>query len=275
MGKRSWERIVYTVMLVVVVYGTAVAALLAITIIRSELQIWGGREAVAALSRPANPAHLQTYVRNVFGDPLPYAVVHVAGRVGQADNSGLIELFDLHPGRYNMTVFAGGYHPLTLDVTLEPGYNSPILKYDTGLWPEYFLVDFHIYYSEDQRLMGICGFANGSSESVYIRHARLLSPQGEVITDFLHDHDGFSYYADLSTKIKVVEEPQKALLWPPQTWQPGEFPPIPGIFHFGLYTLEVHFGSEEEHQLGQYQIVQITDHLDYELTGNPHSTPGY
>ena len=61
---------------------------------------------------------------------------------------------------------------------LEPGLNSPILKYDTGLWPEYFLVDFHIYYSEDQRLLGIRGFANGSPEPIYIG-TRAHFPQGK------------------------------------------------------------------------------------------------
>ncbi len=274
MSTRSWKRVALAALVVVALYGLGVAYLLITTIIRNELEIWGGRE-VPVLAKPANPAHFHTCVRNVFGDPLPYAVVYIAGRVGQADSTGLVEMTNLHPGRYEMSIFAGGYQPLTMEVQLEPGLNSPVIKYDTGLWPEYFLVDFHIYYSSDQRLLGILGFANGSPEPIYIHRAALISPQGEVITDFLHDHDGFAYYADLSTKIKVVEEPQKALVWPARTWQPGEFPPIPGLFRAGLYTLEVHYGNENEHRTGEYRIMQITHHLDYELTGNPHSTDNY
>jgi hypothetical protein len=272
--RRSWKGVVYAVSVVVALYGIAVGSLLITTIIRNELQIWGGRE-VPALAGPEGSAHLHMYVRNVFGDPLPYAVIYVAGRVAQADSTGFVELAGLKPGRYEMAVFAGGYQPLTLEVHLEPGRNSPVIKYDTGLWPEDFLVDFHLYHSSDQRLMGMLGFANGSAEPIYIHRAALLSPQGGLITDFLHDGDGFAYFAGLSTKITVVEEPQRALVWPPRTWQPGEFPPIPGSFQAGTYTLEIHYGSEGEHQAGEYRTLRINNHLYYDLTGNPHSGNGY
>ncbi len=275
MRERQWVRIIKRIAVVVIGYGLLVFALLITTIIRSELQIWGGSMALPAYAELESRAHLRTYVRNIFGDPLPYAVVQVGGRVVQADNTGFVEITNLRPGRYQMDVLAGGYQPFTLEVQLEEGNNSPVIKYDTGLWPEEFLVDFHIYYSSDQRLLGLTGFANGSNEPLYIVRASLLSPQGEVITDLLHENDGFAYYADFSSKIEVVNEPQKALKWPPKTWQPAEFPTIPGFFRAGLYTLEVHYGTLAEHEKGEYRIFQITDHLDYELTGNPHSTDLY
>lgn len=275
MGKHFWIRIARATAMVVIAYGVIVFSILYITIIRNELRVFGGEKSVPVLSNPLGQAHIRSYVRNVFGDPLPYAVVHINGRVAQADNTGLVELNNLKPGRYEMDIFAGNYQPRTIEVHLEGGHNSPVIKYDTGLWPEYFLVDFHIYYSGDQRLLGLTGFANGSDEPIFIHRAELISPQGEVITDFLHDHDGFAYYADFSSKIEVVGEPQLALKWPPRTWQPAEFPPIPGLFRSGMYTLKVHYGDATEHQSGRYRIFEITDHLDYELTGNPHSTDGY
>lgn len=252
-------------------YGAAVACLLIITIIRNEIQIWGGRAATVS-AQPAEPAHITTHICSVFGDPLPYAVVYVGGRVAQADSTGLVELAGLSPGRMEMTVFAGGFQPLTLEVQLEPGANSPVIKYDTGLWPESFMADFHIYYSSEQRaLLGILGFANGTAEPIYVHRAVLHTPQGQAIADLLDTGGGFEYFAGLSSKIRMVEEPRKALLWPARTWQPGEFAPIPGVFAEGAYTLEVHWGSEAEHNSGQYQVLRVTSYLDFKLSGNPHA----
>src|SRR5699024_7464450 len=147
---------------------------------------------------------LQGQVRNVFGDPVPFAVIVIADRLGQADNTGAFSLQNLPVGRHAMEIFAGNYEKYSREIQLETGINSPPIKYDTGLWPQGILVDFHVFYKETDEILGIAGFANGTTEPIYIQRATLLSPKGEVITDILHDRDGFNYYADFSSKIEIV-----------------------------------------------------------------------
>ena len=65
----------------VICYGLVVLAVVITTIIRSELRIWGGSMALPVYAELESRAHLRTYVRNIFGDPLPYAVVQIGGRV--------------------------------------------------------------------------------------------------------------------------------------------------------------------------------------------------
>lgn len=270
MRPNIWYHLLKTVIILLLAYLAVVGTLLITTIIRNELKILDGTEVVSVLTSSPGTVILRTQIRNVFGDPVPYGVVFINNRIVQGDSTGTFEAASLKPGRYTIQIFAGGYEKYSWEIQIEEGMNSPPIKYETGLWPEFFLVDFHIFFRDDSQVLGIVGYANSSEEPIYIRQATLLNPQGEVITDLLHDNDGFKYYADLSSKVDIVEEPQKALKWAPRMWLSGEFPPIKGDFRPGLYTLEVHYGTFDDHKLGRYRVLQIQDHLDLESNWNPH-----
>lgn len=275
MLSRFWRRLGKFGLIFIVAYLFFAYALLITIIFRQELQILDVRKAIVHKTISVfNPnkelCTLHGQVRNVFGDPVPHAVLLMGDYLVQADNTGTFFLEKLIPGRYTLEIFAGGYAKYQREIQLEIGSNNPTIKYEMGLWPQVFLVDFHIYYKENEAILGIVGFANGSTEEIYIQRATLLDPQGEVLSDLLHDRDGFSYYLDLSNKLEVVEEPQLALKWPPQMVQGGEFAPIKGSFKPGPYSLEVHYAFREGHELGQYQVLTITDHLDLDSDQNPH-----
>ena len=270
MRSNLWCHLLKTGIIVLLIYLVVVYTILITTIIRNELSIVDGTQVVSVLTSPPNSGVLHTQIRNVFGDPVPYGVVLINNHLVQGDNTGFFKVPSLKPGRYILQILAGGYEPYSREIQIEDGMNSPPIKYETGLWPDSFLVDFHIFFTENGQVLGIVGYANGSEEPIYIERSTLLDPRGEVITDLLHDNDGFNYYAGLSSKIEIVEEPQKALKWAPRTWLSGEFPPIQGSFLPGLYTLEVHYAGLENHKLGKYQVLQIQDHLDFENNWNPH-----
>lgn len=270
MHSRLWLRLGKLGLVLLLVYLFFSYTLLITIIIRQELTILDASKVISALSSNQGPCILQGQVRNVFGDPIPFAVIVVADRLVQADNSGTFSVDNLTPGRHTLEIFAGDYGKYTRELQLEVGINNPPIKYETGLWPQVFLVDFHIFFKENDEILGIVGFANGTNEPLFIQRATLLNPQGEVVTDILHDRDGFAYYANFSSKIEVIEAPQKALKWAGRVVQSGEFPPLKGSFRPGPYTLEVHYAFTAGHELGQYRVVVITDHLDLDNDWNPH-----
>lgn len=240
-------------------------------IVRQELAILDASKVVSVFNLDKKGGStIQGQVRNVFGDPVPHGVIIVGERIVQADNTGTFSVPNLTPGRHILEIFAGDYAKYSREIQVEEGVNSPTIKYETGLWPQVFLVDFHIFYQASNGIFGMVGFANGTTESIYIERATLLDQDGEVVTDILHDNNGFSYYANLSSRLEVVEEPQKALKWAPRMVQGGEFSPVKGSFRPGPYSLEVHFAFRAGHDLGQYQVVTITDHLDLDNDWNPH-----
>ena len=270
MHSRLWFRLGKLGLILVLMYLFFSYTILITIIIRRELTILDATKVISVFSAQQNPSTLQGQVRNVFGDPVPFAVIVVEDRLVQADNLGSFSIANLTPGRQTLEIFAGDYEKYKREIQLEVGVNSPPIKYETGLWPQVFLVDLHIFYKEYDEIFGMVGFANGTTEALFIQRATLLNPQGEVITDILHDRDGFAYYANFSSKIEVVEDPQRALKWAGRVVQSGELAPLKGSFRPGPYTLEVHYAFAQGHELGQYHVMVITDHLDLDNDWNPH-----
>lgn len=257
-----WARLGKYCFFLLLIYLLAAYVLLFTIIIRNELHILDANGVVSVFNPNGGPCLLEGKVRNVFGDPVPHAVIVIQDRLIQADNTGAFAVAGLQSGRFSLEIFAGNYAKYNREINLEPGANSPPMKYETGLWPQEFLVDFHIFHKNSGEILGITGFANGTDEAIYIQRTTLVGPRGEVIEDLLHDRDGFNYYAGLSSKLEITEEPQKALVWPGRMWQTAEFAPITGAFSPGLYSLEVHYAFQKGHELGQYRVSTITDHLD-------------
>ncbi|HBG02407.1 MAG TPA: hypothetical protein DDW87_12675 [Firmicutes bacterium] len=270
MSSRFWIRLGKLGLLSLFAYVLLAYSIVFTIIIRQELSIVDATKVISVFQPGKGASTLEGQVRNVFGDPIPYGVIIVGDHLVQADNTGAFLVPNLSPGRHILEIFAGDYAKYTREIHIEGGTNIPTIKYETGLWPQVFLVDFHIFYKENDAIFGIIGFANGTTDPLYIERATILDPGGEVITDILHDNDGFDYYTDLSSKLEVVYEPQKALKWAPRMAQSGEFPPILGYFPPGLYSLEVHYAFQDGHDLGQYQVLTITDHLSLDNNWDPH-----
>lgn len=270
MFSRFWMRLAKLGLVLLISYLIVAYALLITITIRRELKILDPPKAISVFQQEKTSTILEGNVCNVFGDPVPHAVIAVGDSLIQADNRGAFSLNNLQPGRYTLEIFAGDYEKYSKEIHIEEGTNRPSIKYDTGLWPQVFLVDFHIFYKDHDEVLGILGFANGTADPIYISKAVLLNPRKQVILDLLGDLGGFEYYSDLSSKIQLVHTPEKALKWAARLVQNGEFPPIQGDFRPGPYTLEVHYGNLKDHEKGRYSIFTITDHLDLNSNWNPH-----
>lgn len=262
MFSRFWMRLGRFALILLLAY-VLVAYLAVVTIIlREEIAIIDASRVIPALSTQESLSTVEGQVRNVFGDPVPFGVIIIGDHLVQADSLGFFRVTHLKPGRHTLEVFAGDYARYAREIQVEEGINQPTIKYETGLWPQVFLADFHVYYKEYNEIFGLIGFANGTDRPVFIHKASLLNSQGGVIADILHDLGGFTYFADLSNRLEIVDAPQKALKWGPRMVQGGEFIPVKGHFPPGLYSLEVHYAFQEGHSLGQYQVLTVTDHLD-------------
>lgn len=270
MFSRFWVRLGKVSLFLLVTYLLMAYIIVVSIIVREELSIVDASRVISALSPIGGSSTIEGQVRNVFGDPVPFGVIIVGEHLVQADNIGAFRVTGLSPGRFTMEIFAGGYEKYTKEIQVEEGVNYPTIKYEAGLWPQVFLVDFHVFYKDNDSIFGMIGFANGSTEPIYIERASIINPAGDVITDILHDNDGFTYYMDLSNKLEVVEQPQKALKWAPRMVQGGEFAPLQGYFPPGPYSLEVHYAFKNGHELGQYHVMTTTDHLDLDNNWDPH-----
>ena len=155
MRSNLWCHLLKTGITVLLIYLVVVYTILITTIIRNELSIVDGTQVVSVLTSPPGSGVLRTQIRNVFGDPVPYGVVFINNRIFQGDNTGFFEVPSLKPGRYTLQIFAGGYEQYSREIQVEDGLNSPPIKYETGLWPEFFLVDFHIFFRDNSQVLGI------------------------------------------------------------------------------------------------------------------------
>ena len=270
MFSRFWIRLGKFGLFMLLAYLLMAYIVVVTIIIREELSIVDAGKVISVLNPSKGLSTMEGQVRNIFGDPVPFGVIIVGDHLVQADNTGAFRVTNLTPGRHTLEIFAGDYARYTTEIQIDEGINHPAIKYEAGPWPQVFLVDFHVFYKENDEIFGMVGFANGTTEPIFIERASILSPGGEAITDILHDNDGFDYYMGLSNKLEVVLEPQKALKWAPRMVQGGEFAPVKGYFPPGPYSLEVHYAFQEGHDLGQYFVFTITDHLDLDNNWAPH-----
>lgn len=267
----SWYQIIKFAICSLIVYLFIGYLLLAAYLLHYEINIFTGAGSTLYVSTNNNAtSSLSARVHNVFGDPIPHVVAFIDGRIVQADATGFFSIDKLVPGRYTLELFAGEYQPYRWDILIEDGTNNPSIKYDTGLWPQYFLPDFHVFHNNSGLLFGLIGFANGSDQPIYVHQARIYDPNGEQIFDLFSDPDMVEYYQILSTKIDVVTEPQTALRISSRTWVLGEIPPTLSNLTEGMYRLQIHYGAEKHHQTGLYQLHSIADQLEPNPNLNPH-----
>ncbi len=251
----------------------AIAYIVFITmVIHYEISLFSPAEPVATRASIDRDSYgiVSSRIHNVFGDPIPYAVVHLNGRIAQADSTGHFTIEEIYPNRYDIEIFAGGYGRYRWGIQVEEGINTPVIKYDTGLWPQFFLTDFHVFHHNSDKIFSIIGFANGSNEPLYIHRVTIYSPRNETPMELLDTREVLEHFLSLSGKLSLVENPQVALRLAPQSWFSGSLPPLDGPAAKGTYTLEVHVGTEDDHERGAYRVDRIKDHLDMDSNWNPH-----
>ncbi len=266
-----WKRLFKMVVCCLISYVVLGYVIFAFVILHYEVNLLSdNKPALAITDNNGAGGILSTRIHNIFGDPIPHAVVFIDGRVVQADATGFFIVENLKPQRYFLEIFSGEYQPYKWEVLIDEGTNNPPIKYDTGLWPQFFLPDFHVFHNHTNELFGLVGFANGSDQPLYIHRATIYDPDGNIILDLFEHPELVEYYQVLSTKVELVTTPQQALRLPSKTWINGEIPPINTSTASGIYQLEVHYGTTADHQNGIYKVRRVEDVLRANPNWNPH-----
>lgn len=265
-----WQRVLKIALYSFIAYVAIGYLVFILVLLHHEISLLPDSQPVTVSVSSDINATLSARVHNIFGDPVPYAVIVIDNQITQADSTGFFTIENLEPKRYALEIFAGEYQPYNWDILIDKGTNNPTIKYDTGLWPQFFLPDFHVFHNNSNQLFGLVGFANGAKEHLYIHRATIYDSEEKMILDLFTNPDILEYYQMLSNKVEITSTPQTALKLPPKTWISGEIPPIDSQLTEKFYYLEIHYGTEKDHLKGTYQVRQIIDSLDADSNLNPH-----
>ncbi|NLM94802.1 MAG: carboxypeptidase regulatory-like domain-containing protein [Firmicutes bacterium] len=218
-------------------------------------------------------------VEDVFGDPVPGARVRLADKEAWADEQGRFTI-NVPLGRQTLMITAPGYQPLELNLHVDRGENKPRISQETGLWPVGFKIDYHLFYQgkgqgEIKDVFGLVGFANGTNEEYFIHSIKVLDPFGDVVIDLLAELDDYRDFAGTYTDSNFALDPQMAAIIYPRTVILRELPSFTADVSSRSYTLQVLYGTEEEHSSGKYWLWEKTiapvldEDCDPHVGGNP------
>ncbi len=215
------------------------------------------------------------FVCNIFGDPVAGAQVRVGQVQARTDAHGYFLLEGVPTGPGELVVKAPGYQPVVRKVTVDSGRNILDMKYDTGLWPDDFRVDFHVFANVDRtgslKLFGEVGVANGSNGAYYLLGAAVTGPNDEQEQALLQTEDDYRNFAGSYGDDNFVAHPRMAVVFAPQTHYKVDLKSQPGPVLGGKYKLTVVYASREDWARGQSQTLVLAAQAFIDSDWNPHS----
>lgn len=213
-------------------------------------------------------------VRNVFGDPVPGAIVELNGQRRIAGEGGLVEFQGIPARLHTLKIEAEGYQPLELNLRVNEGPNEPIVKYDRGLFPSGFAVDFHVFYAgsphEEQNIYTQVGWSNGTQHPVYIRWFGIDDQEGNERAPFLDSPEGYRRLSLMYTALRLATLPYALELRPQQnvTIDLPAFSAVPD--QLGPVRLRILYGDTAQHAASSYEDLEFITFPVHEPDFNPH-----
>ncbi len=222
-----------------------------------------------------NSGRVYGLVCSVFGDPLPGVSVTLAKQHTVTDETGAFFFEYIPMGNQLIRLDCDGYQILSRRVKIDAVDNLLEFKYESGLFPANFAVDFHIYYTKESLEQGRCfgeiGFANGSSENYYLSDLVIYSPLGVEILDLLRTAEDFRAITGTRSDSNFIAKPKMAVLV-----RPGEFfrinlPPLANPLTDAIYSLKCVFSTQKQWDAGSatMEILETVCILDDDW--NPHT----
>lgn len=155
-------------------------------------------------------------LRNIFGDHVEGAEVLIGDRYKMVtDEFGVASMSGLPIGSVEVTVSAEGYRTVKQVIHLGPGKNEVVFRNDSGLVPDGFAVDFHVFWSTASGGLarGIAEIAiyNGSSRPVYVTECDILHAEQASTLRLLGSEEAFSNFAASPSSVVIVSQPEMAV----------------------------------------------------------------
>ncbi len=228
---------------------------------------------IEAARLPAPPrGNVSGTVHDIFGDPIPHAQVQFGERITRADERGSYRLDGLPVGSHDVRVAADQHQPRAFRYSVYEGESSPRIKYDSGLWPESFAIDFHIFHppSRPDPLYGLIGLANPENGPIYVTSMKVVTRDGSVVQDFMEDVEGIQRFVFTYGSTRLSLEPSPAIVIPARgavthiEMQP--FPP-----DSDQYSLVVTYSTRSEYRAQNEKRAEKVAAPSVEEDYNPHS----
>ncbi len=223
---------------------------------------------------PSPKGTVRLSVRNVFGDPVPGAIVELNGQRLVAGEGGTVEFVNVPARLHTLRIEAEGYHPLQMSLRVNEGVNEPIIKYESGLFPTDFAVDFHVFHAQDpaeeQDVFIQMGWSNGTQDPVMIHWFDIVDQHGNRLAPILDSPEGYRRLALMHTALKLVALPY-ALELRPQRNVTIDLPVIRAVpDQLGAVRLRILYGTAEQHAANRYHELEFAAYPEMEPDFNPH-----
>lgn len=215
------------------------------------------------------------YVCNRFGDPLPGASISLADRHTVTGASGDFYFASIPMGDRSITLEAEGYKSISRMVKIDAGSNYLEFKYEQGLFPSNFALDFHVYYTDSSLEQGRCfseiGIANGAAENYYLIDLVVYNPLGVEALDLLKSEDDYREITGTLSDSNFVSKPRMAVFYRPGEYYPINLPPLANPIAGGIYTLKAVYASQTQWNadLATMEVLETECLLDDDW--NPHT----
>lgn len=214
-------------------------------------------------------------VCSVFGDPVAGASVTLAQQHTVTDEAGAF-FFDRIPlGNRLIRLDADGYQLMSRWVKIDAADNLLEFKYESGLFPATFAVDFHLYYTpaslEQGRCFGELALANGSSQNYYLLGLVIYSPFGVEILDLLRTSEDFRAITGTRSDTNFIAKPKPAVLVKPGEFFRVNLPPVPNPLPDAVYSLKCIFASQQQWDAGGATLMILETVCILDDDWNPHT----
>lgn len=225
-------------------------------------------------ARPEVRAILTGKVRNVFGDPVPGAELRISAKALTTGPDGAYRLEEAPLGPHEIVVEAPGYATLKVWVDIQPGLNEADLKYDSGLKPERFATDFHVFVNKPisgpERLYATIAFANPEDQDYLVEDMVVYDPMGQPVYDLTGDFEELTRLATALGELPVVSQPQPGMVIPAGGVYSNDLPPAPHPIPNGRYVLMVKYRPAFRSGKVRVHVLSVVDVADVDEDWNPH-----
>lgn len=215
-------------------------------------------------------------LRSIFGDHVGGAEIVVGGRHKKTtDEFGVASFSGLTAGDVDVTISAAGYRDISLQVFLGPGKNLVVFRNETGLVPDGFAVDFHVFWNTMSggmaRAIAEISLYNGRKAPVYVTECDILYPGEASVLRLLGSEEAFADFVGTYSTADILDQPEIAIKIGADQVVYADPVVLPGSPRDGeVYTLRLVSTSDLSAPRDRWDTVTLEDEMDYDGDWDPH-----